>query len=137
MKKRRTRRLFLVVLRVLRFFVVDFSQERTMLIKKSDDIKSGEITDEKHFGNRRAFIRGVALATTATATGLLYRKLATPNQPPPKAEVAQADPVSGYVTPSGENATSYEDITNYNNFYEFSTRKDGVAPSARNFATRP
>ncbi len=108
-----------------------------MLIKKSDDIKSSEITDEKHFQNRRMFIRGAALAATATATGLLYRKLATPNQPPPKTDVAQVDPVSGYVTPSGEKATSFEDITNYNNFYEFSTRKDGVAPMAKNFVTRP
>ena len=40
-----------------------------MLIKNPDDIKSSEITDEKHFRNRRAFIRGVALVTTATATG--------------------------------------------------------------------
>ena len=108
-----------------------------MLIKKTDDIKSSEITDEKHFRNRRMFIRGVALVTTATATGLLYRKLATPSQQPPNADVAQADPASGYITPSGEKATAYEDITNYNNFYEFSTRKEGVAPAAKNFVTRP
>src|SRR5262245_13922109 len=108
-----------------------------MLIKKTDDIKSGEITDEKLFWNRRAFIRGAALVTTATATGLLYRKLATPNQQPPKTDVAQADPGIGPSAPSGEKVTSYEDITNYNNFYEFSTRKDGVAPRAKNFVTRP
>jgi sulfoxide reductase catalytic subunit YedY len=109
-----------------------------MLIKKTDDIKSSEITDEKHFRNRRMFIRGAALAATATATGLLYRNLATPNQQPPKTtDVAQADPESGYFTPSGEKATAFEDITNYNNFYEFSTRKEGVAPAAKNFVTRP
>src|SRR5262249_193999 len=104
-----------------------------MLIKNPDNIKSSEITAEKHLGNRRMFIRGVALGTTATATGLLYRKLATPNQPPPKADVAQADPVSGYLTPSGEKATPFDDITNYNNFYEFSTNKGGVAPRPKNF----
>jgi len=108
-----------------------------MLIKQTDDIKSSEITDEKHFQNRRMFIRGVALATTATATGLLYRKLATPNQPPPKDDAPQADPVSGYLTPSGEKATAFDDITNYNNFYEFSTNKGGVAPRAKDFVTRP
>src|SRR5262245_1470579 len=108
-----------------------------MLIKNPDDIKSGEITDEKHFRNRRMFIRGVALATTATATGLLYRRLATPNQEPPKGDVAQADPASGYGAQSGEKATAYEDITNYNNFYEFSTNKSGVAPRSKNFVTRP
>src|SRR5215475_14084954 len=112
-----------------------------MLIKTPDDIKSGEITDEKHFLNRRDFIRGAALVTTATATGLLYRKLATPNGAAPKTGAAQdAAPVAaegGYVTPSGEKATAFEDITNYNNFYEFSTNKGGVAPRAKNFVTRP
>ncbi|MBO0861713.1 MAG: protein-methionine-sulfoxide reductase catalytic subunit MsrP [Chloracidobacterium sp.] len=110
-----------------------------MLIKNPDDIKSGEITDEKLFWNRRNFIRGAALVTTATATGLLYRKLTTPNRPAPK--VAQdAAPVAaagGYISPSGEKATPFEDITNYNNFYEFSTSKGGVAPRAKNFVTRP
>src|SRR5262249_49066493 len=108
-----------------------------MLIKKSGDIKSGEITDEKDFLNRRAFIRGAALAATATATGLLYRNLATPNQPPPKPDVAEVDPGSGYLTPSGEKATAFEDITNYNNFYEFSISKGGVATAAKDFVTRP
>jgi len=112
-----------------------------MLIKNPDDIKSSEITDEKHFLNRRDFIRAAALVTTATATGLLYRELATPNQSAPKTGAAQdAAPVaaeSGYLTPSGEKATAFEDITNYNNFYEFSTNKGGVAPRAKNFVTRP
>ncbi len=108
-----------------------------MLIKDSDDIKSSEITDEKLFWNRRTFIRSAALATTVTATGLLYRKLATPTQPPAKVEVAKEDIGSGYLTPSGEKATDFEDITNYNNFYEFSTSKEGVAPKAKNFVSRP
>jgi sulfoxide reductase catalytic subunit YedY len=108
-----------------------------MLIKKSEDIRSGEITDEKDFLNRRAFIRGAALVTTAAATGLLYRNLATPNQPPSKPDAAKVDPGSGYLTPSGEKATAFEDITNYNNFYEFSTSKGGVAAAAKDFVTRP
>ncbi len=108
-----------------------------MLIKKTDDIKSSEITDEKLFWNRRTFIRGAALATTATATGLLYRRLATPNQESKKVEAPQANVAGGYVTPEGEQATEFKDITNYNNFYEFSTSKAGVAPRAKDFVTRP
>src|SRR5206468_7609617 len=38
---------------------------------------------------------------------------------------------------SNDKLTSYEDITNYNNFYEFSTYKSGVARRAENFITRP
>jgi sulfoxide reductase catalytic subunit YedY len=108
-----------------------------MLIKNSNDIKGSEITDEKLFWNRRTFIRGAILATTATATGWLYRKFATPNQSIVKPDPAQATPTSSYMTPGGEKATDFEDITNYNNFYEFSTDKSGVAPRAKGFVTRP
>jgi sulfoxide reductase catalytic subunit YedY len=108
-----------------------------MLIKDPDDVKSSEITDESLYWNRRTFIRGAALAATVTATGLLYRKLATPNRQPRNAEVAESNATTGYVTPEGERANDFVDITNYNNFYEFSTSKEGVAPRAKNFVTRP
>src|SRR5207248_7877616 len=36
-----------------------------------------------------------------------------------------------------EKQTSFDEITHYNNFYEFSTDKDGVAPAAVNFVSRP
>jgi sulfoxide reductase catalytic subunit YedY len=108
-----------------------------MLLKDPDDVKSSEITDESLYWNRRTFIRGAALAATVTATGLLYRKLATPNLQPKKVDVAQSNAAGGYVTPEGERANDFVDITNYNNFYEFSTSKAGVAPRAKNFVTRP
>src|SRR5215831_9190576 len=108
-----------------------------MLIKNPDDIKSSEITDEKLYWNRRAFIRGAVLATTATATGWLYRKLATPNRQLKPADAAQVNPGGGYFTPTGDRANDLEDIANYNNFYEFSTNKEGVAPRAKNFIARP
>ena len=38
---------------------------------------------------------------------------------------------------TNEPLTSLEDITNYNNFYEFSTVKEEVASAARGFVTRP
>ena len=109
-----------------------------MLLKKPDDIKSSEITTEHLYLNRRTFIRGAALLGTATATGLLYRKLNTPSlEKPAIADAASAVATAGYVTPAGEKANSLEDIANYNNFYEFSTSKNGVAPKAKNFVTRP
>lgn len=109
-----------------------------MLIKNSDDIKSSEITSEQNYWNRRNFIRGAVLAATTTATGLLYRKLNTPGReankvaPPPELLAKGA-----YLTPEGEKANEFDDITNYNNFYEFSTDKEAVARRAKNFVTRP
>src|SRR5882724_9111300 len=114
-----------------------------MLIKKPSDIKSSEITDEKVYLDRRLFMRGAVLVGSAVATGLIYRELN-----PPPAVVEERPRIAGLVTPPSDEAmrqgfkvseaqTSFEDITNYNNFYEFSTEKRSVASAARGFITRP
>src|SRR5437660_12535703 len=114
-----------------------------MLAKRAPEIKSSEITDKSIYLNRRLFMRGPILAGSATATGLLYRKLN-----PPPAIVQERPKIADVVkTPSdeamrrgfkvNEPLTSFEDITNYNNFYEFSTEKRSVASEARGFVTRP
>jgi len=114
-----------------------------MVIKKPADIKSSEITDQKVYLNRRLFIRGAILAGSAAATSLLYRKLN-----PPAAVIEERPKIADLVTPSTDDAlargfrvnepqTSFVDITNYNNFYEFSTEKRAVASEARGFVTRP
>lgn len=114
-----------------------------MLIRKPADIKSSEITDQKVYLNRRLFIRGAILAGSAAATGFLYRELN-----PPSAVVEERPRIAGLVTqPANDSVnngfkvneaqTSFEDITNYNNFYEFSTEKRAVASAARGFVARP
>ncbi len=109
-----------------------------MLIKKPDDIKSSEITSESAYLNRRGFLRGAALAGSAAATGLLYRSLNTPaREVAAKLPADTAVPAAAFTTPEGEKANAFDDIANYNNFYEFSTSKNGVAPRAKNFITRP
>ena len=114
-----------------------------MLIKKPTDIRPSEITDQKMYLNRRLFMRGAILAGSVAATGLIYRKLN------PSAPVVESRPkIEGLVTTPTDEAirnafktneplTSLEDITNYNNFYEFSTIKEEVASAARGFVTRP
>lgn len=114
-----------------------------MLIKKPDDIKSSEITDLKTYLNRRMFMRAAILAGSAVGTGFLYRQLN-----PPEAVVEEQPKIAGIVKPPSDEATragfqvnepltTFEDITNYNNFYEFSTEKRAVAEEARGFVTRP
>jgi len=113
-----------------------------MLIKKSTEIKSSEITDEKVYLNRRLFMRGAVLAGSVAATGFVYRKLN-----PPAAELSKGETIqvanapaatassNGFTT--SEAPTSLENITNYNNFYEFSTEKRSVASAAKGFVTKP
>ena len=111
-----------------------------MLIKDPEEIASSEITPEASFFNRRNFLRGAALALSTIGTGLLYRHFATPEEVPTTGEkiegVREAPPAPG-VASTSEKLTSLEDITHYNNFYEFSTDKGAVAGRARNFVTRP
>jgi sulfoxide reductase catalytic subunit YedY len=114
-----------------------------MLFRKQASIKSGEITDKRLYLSRRLFMRGAVLAGTATATGLLYRTLNPPPAEVPKGEklstvavVSSAEALrSGLQTE--ETLTTLEDITNYNNFYEFSTDKRSVASAAKGFVTKP
>jgi len=110
-----------------------------MLIKKPSDIKSGEITDQKFYPNRRLFVRGALLAGSVVATGFVYRKLNPPPVEIPSGQkldiVASTQNGDGFKT--SEPLTPLEDITNYNNFYEFSTEKRAVASAAQGFITRP
>jgi sulfoxide reductase catalytic subunit YedY len=110
-----------------------------MIVKKADDFKASEITDENLVVNRRNFIRGAILAGTVTATGWLYRTLTS------QTKVTQtAETITNIETPSqpsgllaGDKLNAFEDITNYNNFYEFSTNKQAVAPVSKGFISRP
>ncbi len=109
-----------------------------MLIKKTDDIKSSEITSESVYLNRRNFIRAATLAGTVGASGLLYRRLNPASQKTAVPVTAANNTVSAsYRTPEGEAANSFDDITTYNNFYEFDTSKSGVASASQGFITRP
>ncbi|HLM56726.1 MAG TPA: protein-methionine-sulfoxide reductase catalytic subunit MsrP [Pyrinomonadaceae bacterium] len=111
-----------------------------MLIKKAPDIKSGEITDERVYLSRRNFMRGAALAASAAATGFAYRRLLAPDpvvaNPEGKLAPGAQAAVKQWGLP-GEEATAYQDITHYNNFYEFGTDKYSPARRAQELVTRP
>ncbi len=99
-------------------------------------VKSSEITPESVYLNRRNFIRAAAFGGTTLATAGIYRFF---NPPPPKeivtAEINNISKPENFKIDDAPN--SFEDITNYNNFYEFSTSKTAVARKAENFVTSP
>jgi len=96
-----------------------------------------EITPKDVYFNRRTFIRGGLVAATAATTAVLYRKLngvdLDASEQPPLDNVAPAQPGGPYWV--DEDKTPRESIVNYNNFYEFTTNKDGVASAASKFKT--
>src|SRR5580704_3721635 len=106
-----------------------------MLIKKAEDILSSEITPKSLYLNRRKFLAGAALAGAAAATGAGLRELISPSTTAlagTKIDGIKKSPLS-----TTETVTPYKDVTNYNNYYEFSTEKDEPAKLAKNFRTRP
>ena len=100
-----------------------------MLIQKPADIRYSEITPKSIYFNRRKFLAGVPAAFLAG------RELWSPSR---RAEAGTKLPnlaKSQFSTTEKEN--SYNDVTHYNNFYEFGTNKDQPANFARNFKTNP
>ncbi|MGH7530023.1 MAG: protein-methionine-sulfoxide reductase catalytic subunit MsrP, partial [Gemmatimonadales bacterium] len=86
-----------------------------MVIKRPPEILPSEITDEALFWRRREFIGAMgALAGVALLPGWA-RALGGPD----------------------EKLTDYEDITTYNNFYEFGTDKRDPSRHAHTLRTRP
>jgi len=99
-------------------------------------IKPSEITPESTYLNRRNFIRAGLIAGSTAATALTYRFFNPP--PAPEMLTGNIENVQTAATPSeGEKLNTLEEITNYNNFYEFSTDKRGVAKKAQRLVTRP
>ena len=106
-----------------------------MLIKKAEDIRSSEITPKSLYLNRRKFLAGAAIAGAAAATGLGLREIISPS-----ATVLAGNKIDGIkksALSTTETVTPYKDVTNYNNYYEFSTEKDEPAKLAQKFRTRP
>lgn len=106
-----------------------------MLIKKAEDIRSSEITSKSVYWNRRKFLAGISLAGATAAVGAGRRELAS--SPVTALAGNKIDGIKQSPFSTSETITPYNRVTQYNNYYEFSTDKDGPAELAKNFRTRP
>ena len=101
-----------------------------MLIKQAPDIPSSEITPEEIYRTRRDFIRKASGATgAALVAGTLGDLLALEQQDLPNLKSSEFS--------TDEATNGYEEITSYNNFYEFTTDKEEVRNLVDNFRIRP
>ena len=105
-----------------------------MLIKHPADIPSSEITDRNTYLGRRRFMHAVAGAAVATAGSLAFEINAAAQQPAlhGRTLVTRPSPLS-----TSEAPTSWNNITTYNNFYEFGTDLHEPAANARHFKSDP
>ncbi|WP_295948027.1 protein-methionine-sulfoxide reductase catalytic subunit MsrP [uncultured Xanthomonas sp.] len=92
---------------------------------------SREITDEAVYRDRRRLLQALALTPVA---GLVGCADAEPPAPP-KTVVTPEQARSGFRT--NEELTRYEDVTSYNNFYEFGTDKTDPSKAAKTLRTSP
>ena len=106
-----------------------------MLVKHPSDVRSSEITDKKLYLGRREFIRAAAVTTVGVSAGSLAAADADAQQPWPRVKIAEPVESSGWG--KGEKPNAYEDITTYNNFYEFGTDKADPAANAHALKTKP
>jgi sulfoxide reductase catalytic subunit YedY len=109
-----------------------------MLIKPASDVRSSEITDKKVYLNRRAFIRAAGgAAATAGVFGAagLGLEAAEPAPRGRKLDGVIKGPLAN-LTPD-ERLNTWEQITTYNNFYEFGTDKEVPALHAKSLKTSP
>jgi len=107
-----------------------------MLITKAPDIRPSEITPESVYVNRRQFLRassGAALGALALAgAGAAAFRGAAPVQAQTSLGALKKSPFT-----TDEKLNSFDDITTYNNFYEFGTDKSDPARHAGRLTTKP
>jgi sulfoxide reductase catalytic subunit YedY len=103
--------------------------------RESPQIASSEITPEHVYLNRRQFMRAAGLVGAGAAALLAGCAPAAADQ------VAEPTAAPGLITNSadelGDPVNTFQQITNYNNFYEFTVDKEGVAELAKDFPTSP
>ena len=101
-----------------------------MSIKKSNTIKSYEITSESIYLERRKLIKSMSIASTMIPWGMTW---------------SQSSKEDGYISAYKRNSiystsepkNSFEDITTYNNFYEFGMGKSDPYQNSGNFEPAP
>ena len=114
-----------------------------MLIKNTAGIAPGEITDESVYLRRRDFIRLAGGAAVAAAAAPL---LACSGEPVAAERVgggtfgSAQSPLTGYkekAVATDEKLNTFDEITSYNNFYEFGTDKSDPKRHGGSLKTSP
>jgi len=99
------------------------------------EIKSSEITPEHIYFSRRRFMKGIG---TLAAGSLVLSGCGLGGSSSGGIEIDESElKVSVTADERGAALNSFESITNFNNFYEFTADKERVAKMAKDFVTSP
>ena len=100
---------------------------------RSVPVLPSEITPESLYRSRRDFLKAAGILSG----GALLAACAPSVASTPVAAPASLGAFEGKTDELGSPLNSYDDITNYNNYYEFSTTKEAVAPLSEDFKSDP
>jgi methionine sulfoxide reductase catalytic subunit len=106
-----------------------------MFIRGATDLTYSDITPKSVYIQRRQFLRAMGIGGAAALAGAAAWRLGMPLgnvHATSKLEVGAKSPFS-----TTEKQTPYNDVTHYNNFYEFGTDKTDPAKNAQKFRTSP
>ncbi|MBZ5703279.1 MAG: protein-methionine-sulfoxide reductase catalytic subunit MsrP [Acidobacteriia bacterium] len=106
-----------------------------MLLRHKPELTSADVTPKSIYLQRRTLLRGMGLAGAAALAGTSLLDLLAPAR-----AAAATTKLSGVIPGAfrtGEPPTPYNDVTHYNNFYEFGLDKTDPAKNAQNFRTSP
>jgi len=101
-----------------------------MLIRKTPDLRYSDVTPPSLYFDRRTFLAGVPAALLAGSELLSPSRRAL-------AATTKLQTVKSPLSTTGEKLNSIEDVSSYNNYYEFGTGKDEPQQLAKNFKTSP
>ncbi|HEX8882712.1 MAG TPA: protein-methionine-sulfoxide reductase catalytic subunit MsrP [Candidatus Acidoferrum sp.] len=104
-----------------------------MLIRKPAELTYADVTPKSVYVNRRRFLQALGIAGAAAVVGPRIFELARPSE-----TALAATAFSGLIKSpfsTTEKPNSLEDVTHYNNFYEFGTQKEDPAKNAQKFNT--
>jgi methionine sulfoxide reductase catalytic subunit len=106
-----------------------------MVVKRAPDLKYSDVTPKGLYMGRRNFLLGLLVTTAAVAGWKKFSYLLEgpgTGSTPTKLNGVIKGPYSTDEKPTSEN-----DVTHYNNFYEFGTGKEEPANYAKSFVTSP
>ena len=113
-----------------------------MLIRRAPDVRSSEITDEKFYIRRREFMRVAGGAAVVAAAGSLAAACGVDGVAAGELAIGEGgqtplENVKPRVVATDEKLNAFEEITSYNNFYEFGLGKNDPARYAGRLKTSP
>src|SRR5712692_3683296 len=106
-----------------------------MLIRQAPGLTHRDVTPKSVYLNRRKFLQGMGLAGVVAASGRGILNLVSPLTTAYAGTKLTSLGKSPFSTT--EKQTSYDDVTHYNNFYEFGTDKSDPARNSQKFRTSP